>query len=119
LRRSRKESDRLISGGGSLLQDTTSLRSLIYYLWVVRLAHSCGAPIMFYAQGIGPLRRKVSRALTRLVANRVQQITVRDAESADLLRRIGVNRPPIEVTADPAFALTAAGSGRAEEILRA
>ena len=75
VRRVLRESDLLISGGGSLLQDTTSVRSLLYYLWVVRLARSCGTPVMFFAQGIGPLRRKISRALTRIVANRVRMIT--------------------------------------------
>jgi polysaccharide pyruvyl transferase CsaB len=118
LRSTLKTSDLLISGGGSLLQDTTSLRSLLYYLWVVRLARKTGVPVMFYAQGIGPLRRKVSRMLTARTANRVQQITVRDAASADLLRRIGVRKPPIGVTADPAFALSPAPPERVHELLR-
>lgn len=105
LRRTLQESDLLLSGGGSLLQDTTSLRSLVYYLWIVRLALRSKTPVMFYAQGVGPLRRPVARLLTRLVADRVGHITVRDEESAALLRRIGVRKPPIEVTADPAFVL--------------
>lgn len=119
LRAALRESDLLISGGGSLLQDTTSVRSLLYYLWVVRLALKCGAPVMFYAQGLGPLRRPVSRFLTRVVANRVQCITVRDPGSAALLKTIGVCRPPIEVTADPAFALTPAPPEEVEAALRA
>ncbi len=111
-----RSSDLLISGGGSLLQDTTSVRSLLYYLWVVRMGLKAGVPVMFYAQGIGPLRRPISRFLTRLVANKVSHITVRDSGSANLLKRIGVTRPPIEVTADPAFALTACSAERIEEI---
>ncbi len=117
VRKTFRDSDLLISGGGSLLQDTTSLRSLVYYLWIVRMARSCHRPVMFYAQGIGPLRRRVARALTRIVANRVQYITVRDEESANLLRRIGVSRPPIEVTADPAFALKPANDERVRSII--
>jgi polysaccharide pyruvyl transferase CsaB len=118
LRRTFQKSSLLISGGGSLLQDATSFRSLVYYLWVVRLARMFGAPAMFYAQGIGPLRRRVSRLLTRMVANRVQYITVRDPASAALLKRIGVNRPPVEVTADPAFALSPEEPDRAAANLR-
>lgn len=104
-----ERADLFLSGGGSLLQDTTSLRSLLYYLWVIRKAVIRGVPAVLYAQGIGPLRRQISRALVRSVSNRVRAITVRDEGSALLLRKIGVNRPPVEVTADPAFALEPAG----------
>jgi polysaccharide pyruvyl transferase CsaB len=105
VRRLLAESDLFISGGGSLLQDVTSLRSLAYYLGIIRLALAARTPVMLYAQGIGPLRRRLARTLTRVIANRVAYITVRDRESAETLRRIGVCRPPVEVTADPAFAL--------------
>jgi len=101
-----KECDLLLSGGGSLLQDTTSVRSLIYYLWIARMAFKAGKPVMFYAQGMGPLRRPISRLLVRLVANRATFLTVRDEPSAALLKRIGVTNPRLEVTADPAFALS-------------
>jgi polysaccharide pyruvyl transferase CsaB len=117
VRKALKGSDLLISGGGSLLQDVTSLRSLFYYLWVINKARSLGRPVMLYAQGIGPLRRKISRWLVRRAANGTQQITIRDEESERLLRQIGVYGPPIEVTSDPAFALKSAGKVRAREIL--
>ena len=97
VRETLKGSQLLLSGGGSLLQDTTSLRSLIYYLWVVRVALRMKLPVMFYAQGIGPFRRPISRALVRLIANRVNAITVRDEHSFALLKKIGVNRPPINL----------------------
>ena len=103
-----QKSDLLLSGGGSLLQDTTSLRSLLYYLWVVRMAVNLRKPVMFYAQGMGPFRRPLARWLVRKIANRVSYITVRDEPSARLLASIGVSGPPVEVTADPAFALTSA-----------
>lgn len=98
-------SDLLISGGGSLLQDITSFKSLLYYLFVMRIATSSRVPVMLYAQGIGPLRRGISRKLVRMTVNRAAYITVRDEGSAELLREIGVCTPSIEVTADPAFAL--------------
>lgn len=119
VRQTLREADLLISGGGSLLQDTTSLQSLLYYLWVMRMGFSAGIPVMMYAQGIGPLRRAMSRRLVRTVANRTSAITVRDEPSADLLKKIGVTYPTIEVTADPAFALTPADARIAEAILRA
>jgi len=119
LRNALKDCDLLISGGGSLLQDTTSLRSLLYYLSVVRLAGAFRVRVVFYAQGIGPLRRHIARVMTRMAASRAASITVRDSASAELLREIGVKGPPIEVTADPAFVLRPGPADAARETLRA
>ncbi len=119
VRRVLSETDLLLSGGGSLLQDTTSIRSLLYYLWIIRLAYSQGVPAMFYAQGIGPLRRALSRTLVRMVANRAACITVRDEPSARLLTSLGVTRAKIEVTADPAFALSPAPADCVDRLMEA
>ena len=100
-----KNCDLLISGGGSLIQDATSLRSLIYYLSVIALAKFYRRKVMILGQGIGPLRRSISRRLARKTLNRADMITVRDAQSAELLRELGVRTPPIHVTADPTFLL--------------
>lgn len=100
--------DLFLSGGGSLLQDRTSMRSLWYYLFLLNFARRAGKKTMIFAQGIGPLTRPKARSLTARALSQVSAITVRDAESADLLREIGVaskSGPDIEVTADPVFAL--------------
>jgi len=110
-------SNLLISGGGSLLQDTTSLKSLLYYLYVMRIAIAQKIPLMMYAQGIGPLKRRISRTLVRMTANHAAHITVRDSASAELLRSIGVKRPAIDVTADPAFALDSAPDAIVSQLL--
>ena len=108
LLRALSRTDALLSGGGSLLQDVTSAHSVFYYLGVVRLAQILGKKTMFVAQGIGPLIRPRTRRLVASVANRLDAVTVRDADSAALLREIGVVRPPVEVTADPALLLAPA-----------
>lgn len=100
-----KGSHLLLSGGGSLLQDVTGPRSLFYYLGVVKMAQRLGVPSAFYSQGIGPINRQWGRVLVRSVANRVDLITVRDPDSRDLLRQIGVTRPPVHLTADPVLGL--------------
>jgi polysaccharide pyruvyl transferase CsaB len=97
--------DLLISGGGSIFQDVTSARSLAYYISVVALARMLGKPVIFYAQGVGPINRRFSRCLMRLVANRVNIISLRDEDSRQYLLDMGVNRVPMEVTADPVFCL--------------
>ncbi len=104
--------DLLLSGGGSLLQDVTGLKSLVYYLGVVWLARRLGKPVVFYAQGIGPVKSKTGRLLMRLVASDVQLITVRDENSARDLAEMGVTRPPVEVTADPVLGLDPARADR-------
>lgn len=99
--------DLFVSGGGSLLQDVTSLKSLLFYLTQIRLAKALRRRVLVYAQGIGPLVRPAARRLTARVLQGVDWITVRDPESAAELERLGLGRggPPIEVTADPVFVL--------------
>jgi polysaccharide pyruvyl transferase CsaB len=100
-----KDADLLISGGGGLLQDVTGPNSILYYLGVVSLAKLLKKPVFFYGQGIGPVKTPLGKAMMRLVANRVDMITVRDRESKEELRSLGVVRPVVEVTADPALGL--------------
>ena len=40
-----------VSGGGSLIQDVTSTRSLMYYLYTIKLAKFCGCKVMMYGSG--------------------------------------------------------------------
>lgn len=97
--------DLLISGSGGLLQDVTGPNSILYYLGVVTLARLLGKPVFFYGQGIGPVETILGKSLMRLVVNRVSAITVRDSESGDELKSLGVSRPPVYVAADPALGL--------------
>ncbi len=96
----------LIIGGGSLLQDVTSLRSIFYYLGLVQLAKLLGRPVMLYGNGIGPVTTLPGRLLMRAVANQLDLITVRDPLSLQALRDLGVTRPRALLTADPALSLS-------------
>lgn len=101
-------SDAIISGGGGLLQDVTGRGiSIPYYLGLVLLARILGKEAILYAQGIGPIRKKWNRFLTRLIANRASLIAVRDSGSLEELERLGVKRPPLILTVDPVFLLDA------------
>ena len=97
-----RTADLVISGGGSLLQDVTSARSVHYYLVILRLAHLFKRKTMIYAQGIGPINRPGIRSVVAKVLNRVDRITVRDTDSQSLLKSIGVTQP-ITVVSDPSF----------------
>ena len=95
----------LISGGGSLIQDVTSNKSLFYYLGIISIGRMMGARIMLYANGIGPVNRQKNYGIIRSVLNKVDLITLREPSSLDELEKFGVKEPEIRVTADPAFIL--------------
>lgn len=99
--------DLLLSGGGSLLQDVTSKRSIIYYLSILLLAKLLGKKVMLYAQGIGPINSSVARILTKNVCRKADLITVRDDGSYDELLEMGLPSDRILVTADAVFSLLA------------
>ncbi len=114
-----RRSDALLSGGGSLLQDTTSTRSLLYYLSVIRCAQWLGKPVMLYANGIGPVRKPANRRRVKRVVERAALVTLRDHKSLQELEEMGVCRRDAVVTADPVFHLDAVSRERAVELLAA
>ena len=97
--------DLFVSGGGSLLQDVTGRGSVPYYAGLMLLARALGKPVSVYAQGVGPLNSWFSRWLACQALKRASVVTLRDPGSMELLREIGVDRPPPVLVADPAFAL--------------
>ena len=65
-----KNADMLLSGGGSLIQDVTSRRSLWFYLHTISLAKKCGCKVQMYGCGMGPLnydydRRRAAKTINR------------------------------------------------------
>ena len=116
--RALRRCDALLSGGGSLLQDRTSTRSLLYYLSVIRAAEWMGKPVMLYANGIGPVHKRENRRRVKRVVERAALVTLRDRSSAQELRDMGVGRTDLHVTADPVFHLDPAPAQRAAELLR-
>ena len=113
-----RKCDVLLSGGGSLLQDTTSTRSILYYLAVMHTAHLLGKPVMLYANGIGPVRKGGNRRRTQKAVEKAAVVTLRDNGSAQELREMGVKRKDLYVTADPVFRLPPSSPERAAELLR-
>lgn len=81
--------DAVISGGGGLLQDKTSARSLRYYLGVLRLAKALGKRCAVYAQSVGPLSPTGARAVRRTLAD--IPVAVRDGASQRLLASLDID----------------------------
>ena len=112
-----RECDLLLSGGGTLLQDATSLRSLWYYTRVTSLARSIGTPYAIFAQGIGPLRSWLGRRWAARCLRHASAITVRDEDALRNATALGVPGIDVELAADPAILLTPDESERVREIL--
>lgn len=90
----------LISGGGSLLQDATSKKSLIYYLSVLSIAKLFGKNIIIFAQGIGPINNIILKKLTAYLLRHAKYVCVRDLTSLKLLTNWKVKA---EICSDPVW----------------
>jgi len=102
-----KNTGLLISGGGTLVQDQTSTKSLVYYLFIMNRAVANGAKLMLYACGVGPLRHEKNRARAAKTLKKAELITLRDEMSLEALREIGITEKEqrIVITADAVFGL--------------
>ncbi|MBF2072348.1 MAG: polysaccharide pyruvyl transferase CsaB [Synechococcales cyanobacterium C42_A2020_086] len=97
-----RRSDALLWGGGSLMQDTTSALSPWYYSGLMGLAQQLGLKTIAWAQGIGPLKRAMTRQLARRVFSRCTAVSVRDVGSAQILSKWHI---PFTLAPDPVWAL--------------
>ncbi|MCI8594014.1 MAG: polysaccharide pyruvyl transferase CsaB [Oscillospiraceae bacterium] len=97
-----------INGGGSLMQDVTSRRSLWFYLFTISAAKALGNKVLMYGCGIGPIRYAQNRRLAAgVLQKRVDAITLRDTHSKSVLEELGVTAPEITLSADPTVILPA------------
>lgn len=104
IRRQLKKTSLYLSGGGSLIQDSTSSRSLWYYLSSIRTAKKQGCKVMMFSCGIGPVRWKANRRrASRIIESCVDLITLRDEASLAEFRSLPVTSVPTLVTADIAL----------------
>ena len=107
-----------INGGGSLMQDATSRRSLWFYLFTIAAAKLLGNRVMMYGCGIGPIQYPSNRKLcARILQKRVDMITLRDTHSKAELESMSVTAPEIVLSADPTVILPAAEAATVDGIL--
>lgn len=112
-----KNSHLFIFGGGSLIQDVTSDKSLWFYLNMLKLAISAKIPVMLYANGIGPVKKKKNRKMAAKILNKADVITLRDAQSLKEAESMGVTVQKF-VTADPALSMNGVNSKNAMNLLK-
>ncbi|MBZ5535418.1 MAG: polysaccharide pyruvyl transferase family protein [Acidobacteriia bacterium] len=122
-----RQSDLLVLGGGGLFQDywgaqsesmlTRSHGGIPFYSGFACMAALLGKPFMLYAVGVGPLFTDEGKRLTHFAFEQADVATVRDAESLDLVRSLGVQGDHVRITADPSFSLKT-NEPRAQWILK-
>ncbi len=103
-----RRTDLVVWGGGQLLAGNRSRAKVP--LWAARIEamHRLGARIVGIGQGVGPLPARSDLRWTAHAVSRTAGFTVRDDESARLLRAAGVPEHRFRVTADPAVMLAPA-----------
>lgn len=89
-----------ISGGGSLLQDVTSIKSLIYYLLLLNIAIFSRKKVIIFAQGLGPFKNKKGAFWVKNTLKKCTYVSVRDKKSHYLLKKWGIKS---DLVCDPFF----------------
>lgn len=108
-----------INGGGSLIQDVTSSRSLYFYLYTIHAARRLGCKVQMYGCGVGHVATPFNRRLAGRILNRsVDIITLRDTVSQQELLDMNVTKPQIRMAADPATSLIPATQEEADRFLQ-
>ncbi|MBQ9429404.1 MAG: polysaccharide pyruvyl transferase CsaB [Clostridia bacterium] len=107
-----------ISGGGNLLQNATSSRSLFYYMALIRLAKRRGLKVYIYANGVGPIFGEKNERAVKSVLELADRITFREPQSIDYVASLGFDRSKILLSADPALSVRPATAPRVDYILR-
>jgi polysaccharide pyruvyl transferase WcaK-like protein len=102
--------DLLVVGGGGLFNDYWPLLIPRYLAWVVA-ARTVGTRVVWLGVGVGPIRRRAWRWLTRLAARLSATVLVRDRVSADLL---GGTSRRVRIIPDPVAFLEPLGPPRAQ-----
>ena len=111
-----KSADIFISGGGSLLQDVTSTKSLVYYTSMMKIAKKFGLKVLVFANGFGPITKKqnIQRVKDALLC--ADSISMREPESYEKIKEL-TTLSSITISADPAFCLEGCNEKWKERLL--
>lgn len=110
--------DVFLLGGGSLLQDGTGRRSLLYYLLLLRLARALGCRTGTVALGIGPLCSPRSERAVLRELSACDAVLLRDGGSMRFLLEHGFDRSRMGLVSDPACFLPTPPPLRRAALLR-
>ncbi|MGX1934359.1 polysaccharide pyruvyl transferase family protein [Microbacterium resistens] len=102
-----ESADLVVVGGGGIMSDTAGAKPGASYLEIVARAAAqgtlAGRPLVVTGVGAGPWLRDKSRRLAQEVSSIATRVGVRDQESFEHLRQIGVDERKIVAGADIAL----------------
>ena len=120
LSRELKSARVLVFGGGTLLQNSTSRRSLTYYLKILDMAKRKGVPTELWGNGIGNIRGRGCRRAVAKALSGCRYVGMRDGESASeaigLLEENGYTSEKVKVEDDLALGTPSCSKSRVGQI---
>lgn len=118
-----QKSDMVIIGGGGLFMDYWGIHKESYfrathggittYGTLALLSRAFGVPYVICGVGIGPIKSQVAREETREILSGADRVVLRDPNSLDLLKEIGLDLRKLQeviVSTDVAFAMKVSSS---------
>lgn len=113
-----KHAKLLVFGGGTLLQDATSLRSLCYYATLIRHANHHGTRVELWANGLRPPTTLLGGRILYHALRRCERIGLRDRSSLNLARELLGEHAPLILEEDLAARTPSATKERVEFLLQ-
>ena len=112
-----KSARALVFGGGNLLQDATSRRSLVYYLALLRKGKQRGCRTLLHGAGLGPLSPRGWAKCTAALNECADTLVFRERESLAAARKHGIIAPELILGADGAAETSVSAAPRENVLL--
>ncbi len=109
--------EKLIFGGGSILQNASSMRSLRFYTELINYASRRGVSVELLANGLGPIKGNRAKKITARALANCSRLSFRDAASVEFAKELGADAGKIQQEDDLTAALSPCEKSRVESIL--
>lgn len=111
--------DCLVLGAGGILNDESSILSLLkYYLQVLIANKLYKKPVFLVFVGVGPIKTRLGSALLGWMSAMVEKSFVRDRQSAQLLAKHSFNKDNIVIGHDLVFSMVLKSDYKASKVIR-
>ncbi len=110
--------DKLVLGGGSILQNSSSMRSLRFYCALIRYAAKRGVEVELLSNGLGPLKGKRAIKIAAKALNSCSRLSFRDASSAKMALSLGCDKERICIEDDLSSSLAPCSESRIESLVK-